>query len=48
MREQSEESGNCYEEFERRTRSISENCEENTDKLKRTATSVVCFALNLN
>ena len=48
MPEQSEESGKRSEEFERRARSISRNREENTEKLKRTATSVVCFALNLN
>lgn len=36
------------EEFERRARSIFQNREENTDKLKRTARSVVGFAFNLN
>lgn len=35
-------------EFERRARSIFQNREENTDKLKRTARSVVGFAFNLN
>lgn len=48
MRRQPEESGKRHEEVKRRARSLSHNREENTEKLKHTARSVVYLTLALN